>query len=225
MPMAENNQYHPFPRTTIFLLRHGEIETGDVRKFVGQRDLPLTEAGFEQARIWQRGLAHIQFDRIYTSDLPRCKDTANIMAAKRSTGVQEVPELREINLGRWQGVAVDEIQRLYPEEYDRRGRDIANFRPPGGEAFSDLSARVVPVFEQITEGLAGSVLIVCHSGVIRVILCRVLGLPLSSLLSLELDYGSLSIVQRAGEYFRLYAMNIPPAEGSVPPVNWPNSTM
>ena len=223
--MAENNQYHPFPRTSIFLLRHGEIETGDVRKYVGQRDLALTKTGLEQARIWQRELAAIQFSRIFTSDLPRCKDTANIMAAERSTIVQEVPELREINLGQWQGVAVDEIRRLYPDQFEQRGRDIANFRPPGGESFSDLSDRVVPVFEQITEGLDGSVLIVCHSGVIRVILCRVLELPLSNLLQLELDYGSLSIVGRAGGYFRLNAMNIPPVEGSVPSVKWPNSSM
>ena len=223
--MSENNQYHPFPRTTIFLLRHGEIETGDVRKFVGQRDLALTKTGLEQARLWRRELAPIRFSKIFTSDLPRCVDTAAIVAEEQSASIVEVPELKEINLGRWQGVAVDEIRRLYPEEYELRSRDIANFRPPGGESFSDLSGRVAPVFDQITKGLDGRVLIVCHSGVIRVILCRVLELPLSNILKLELDYGSLSVVQRAGEYFRLYAMNIPPAEGSFPQVNWPSSIM
>ncbi len=223
--MAENNQYHPFPRTTIFLLRHGEIETGDVRKFVGQRDLALTETGLDQARLWRRQLAPIRFSKIFTSDLPRCLDTAAIVAEEQSASILEVPEFREINLGRWQGVEVDEIRRLYPEEYERRSRDIANFRPPGGESFSDLSGRVVPLFEQITEGLDGRVLIVSHSGVIRVILCRVLGLSLDNVLKLELDYGSLSVVQRAGEYFRMYAMNIPPAEGSFPQVDWPASIM
>ena len=223
--MTDNNEQYPFPRVNIFVLRHGEIATGDTRRFVGQRDLPLTETGIEQARLWQQELAPIRFNRIFTSDLPRCLETTAIVAETQEARIEEVPAFREINLGEWQGIEVDEIRRLYPDQFEQRGRNIANFRPPGGESFSDLYDRVAPVFEDITQGLEGAALIVCHSGVIKVMLCRALDLDVSNVLKLEQTYSALNVIERAGPYFRLYAMNIPPAAGIIPLKYWPNSKM
>jgi len=87
---------------------------------------------------------------------------------------------------------------------------LVNYRPPGGESFADVHARVVPFFEQIVKAnQGGNAFIVGHAGVNRVILCHLLGMPIAYLFRLGQDYGSLSIIDNEKEQMRLIAMNIP----------------
>ena len=90
---------------------------------------------------------------------------------------------------------VSEVRRLFPQEYDRRGADLAGYRPAGGESFADLSARVLPAFEEVVQQSGENLLIVGHAGVNRVILCHLLGMPLANLFRLEQEYGCLNILE------------------------------
>jgi probable phosphoglycerate mutase len=193
----------------IYLLRHGEIEQGEERRFVGQADLPLNENGLRQARLWQRKLKAGLFEKIYASDLSRARQTALIIAGNRQGKVQLLPALREINLGEWEGLSVAEVQARYPEDWQRREKDLVTFRPTGGESFTDLALRIAPVFNQIVQELKGDILIVAHAGVNRVILCQVLGMDLANLFRLGQDYGSLNLIERNKDDWRVVAMNIP----------------
>ncbi len=130
-----------------------------------------------------------------------------------SCAVEILPALREIHLGEWQGCTRAEIGSRFPGEWEKRGRDLAGYRPPGGESFEDLRARVVPAFEDIRKTLSGNALIVSHAGVNRVILCHVLGMPLSNLFRLDQATGSLNILHFREKEPRLKALNrVPPTD-------------
>lgn len=189
----------------IFLLRHGEIEGKGA--FVGQVDLPLTEKGLMQARAWQQLLEATVFDRIYCSDLQRSRRTAEIISGNSQANVHIMPQLREINMGEWDGIARSDIRARFPEKWRKRGENLASYRPDKGESFADLSYRVVPVFENIVKQTEGTSFIVGHAGVNRIILCYVLGMPLSNIFRIDQDYGCLNIIDCERGFLRVKGMN------------------
>ena len=195
----------------IYLLRHGEIDTTYRGRFVGQVDLSLSESGKLQARLWERELSEIELNIIYCSALERSKVTASIIAGARKQNVEIIPELREINLGDWEGMEIEQVKRVFAEQWRMRGMEIGNYRPPNGESFSDLASRVLPVFQSMVDNLKGNILIVGHSGVNRVILCHALGMPLANLFNICQDYGCMNILEFSVGCLRLKAMNILPS--------------
>jgi probable phosphoglycerate mutase len=198
----------------IYLLRHGDSRQDDIKRYIGQADLPLNAEGRAQASCWQQKLAHISLERIFCSDLSRSLETARIIAEGRSEPVQPLHKLREINLGAWDGLSFDEVQRLYPSEYERRGTDMVTYRTPGGECFVDLAARVVPIFVEIVRGSAGNLLIVGHAGVNMVIICHILGIPLENLFRIRQDYGCMNIIDFDSHGMRLRKMNLASLDNS-----------
>jgi probable phosphoglycerate mutase len=194
---------------SIYLMRHGDSRPDAVRRFVGRSDHPLNETGRSQAEHWQQKLARIHFSHIYCSDLKRSVETALIIGRCSQPPMTILPNLGEIDLGRWDGLPVSEVRRLYPREYEQRGADLAGYRPPGGESFSDLSARVLPVFEEVVGQSCENLLIVGHAGVNRVILCHLLGMPVANLFRLEQVYSCLNILEFTKGSWVLRQMNLP----------------
>ena len=194
--------------TTVYLLRHGDSRQDNVKRYIGQADLPLNVQGRDQAAGWQRNLATVPLHRVFSSDLSRSYETACIIVDGRSEPVRPLPRLREINLGGWDGQPIADVRHLYPFEYEKRGADMVYYRPPGGECFADVAARVVPLFEEIVRGMPGNVLIVGHSGVNKVILRHILGMPLENLFRMRQDYGCLNVIECDGEGIRLRGMNM-----------------
>lgn len=195
----------------ILLLRHGEIEMpGEEKCFIGQIDLPLSRRGRAQAAAWRRQLAGIAFTRVVCSDLSRCVETARIVTADRDAPVLPGAEWREIDLGQWDGLTFAAVKTRWPDHFRQRGQIIDEFRPPAGESFTDLQRRVVPVFEKAVAASAGSLLVVAHAGVNRVLLCHLLGMPIAHLFRLDQDYAALNLIVRQAEGFRLHALNLTP---------------
>jgi probable phosphoglycerate mutase len=75
-----------------------------------------------------------------------------------------------------------------------RGEDVAGFRPPAGESFTDVLQRVTPCIGRICSESSGPVLVVTHAGVIRVLICKALGMPISGLFRIRVDYGGLTLI-------------------------------
>jgi probable phosphoglycerate mutase len=195
---------------TLFLLRHGEIQiSGEGRHYIGQQDLPLSHSGREQAKAWADYCAAANMDEIFCSDLSRCRETARIIGARCRLVPQARPELREVALGEWEGLSFAAIQNRDPEAFRQRGARIADHRPPGGESFRDLDARVWPFFNTQFRQPRSRILVITHAGVIRVLLCRLLGMPLENLFSIGVFHGALSIVARRPGGVRLEALNLP----------------
>jgi alpha-ribazole phosphatase len=194
----------------IYLLRHGEIDSPCQSRFIGQMDEPLSPRGVVQALWWRKRLASITFSRVCCSDLVRSKHTAELVAGTKRDHIEVVSELREISLGQWEGRSVEEIKRKFPGEWEERGSHLDEYRPAGGESFSDLSTRVLPFFQQILSQITGPILIAGHAGVNRVILCHLLGIPLKNVLRLGQDYGALNIIEATPGNWRLRNMNLCP---------------
>jgi probable phosphoglycerate mutase len=212
----------------VWLFRHGELPQVSPRRFVGQSDIALSEAGRRQAAFWAEALAAIPFALAVTSDLSRCLETARIMFSGRDIPVRPEPRLREIGLGAWEGLTVARVRERFPGQYEARGADMAGFRPPGGESFADVQARAGAVLDEIAAGpgqageAAGDfsgdpagdgfaeVAVVAHGGLNRTILCRVLGMPLANLFRLKQDYGCLNLLEYAGGAAAVAAVNIRP---------------
>jgi len=180
---------------TLHLLRHGATEPETPWRFLGQRDLPLSAEGRAQAEAWRKALADVPFTHAVCSDLTRCRETARIVLAERGLQVEPLPGLREIDLGAIDGLSREEVDVRFPGLYEERGLDLAQFRPPDAESFVDLAARAGQAVERLAESLSGDVLAVTHAGVIRVLLCRALGISLENLFRLDVAPCSLTTLR------------------------------
>jgi alpha-ribazole phosphatase len=199
----------------ILLLRHGEIlKATEEKRFVGQTDLPLTDTGRRQAQYWRECLAEVPLAAIISSDLSRCVQTARIVANGRGMQIATLADLREIQIGQWDGMTFRQVRRQWPDAFQRRGEAVARFRPPAGESFLDLQERVVPAFEQAVDQSGQYLLIVAHAGVIRVVLCHILGMPVDHLFRIGQAYGALNLIDRQADGYRLHALNLLPDLGT-----------
>lgn len=196
--------------TTIYLLRHGEIPSFSPRRFIGRQDVPLTSNGQQQMKQMASFLAAHTIDHLVCSPLTRCRQSADILAATIRRSPEILPDFAELNLGSWEGLTVAEVEARYPGQYEARGEDIARYRPDQGESFADLLDRVWPVFSAITSTNAQHIAIVAHAGVNRVLLCRILGVPLANLFRLNQSYGCLNILYRNSRGFQVECLNYLP---------------
>lgn len=166
-----------FYKTRVFLVRHGETDWNAELRVMGQLDIPLNERGRAQARLTAELLAHENFSAIYSSDLVRAVETAQIIAAPHQLDVITIPELREARYGLWEGLTRDEVLKKFPAEYELRKTDPTNFRPSNGESRTELYARASQIFsELVARHPHQKILMVSHGGTIRAILRFVLGL-------------------------------------------------
>jgi broad specificity phosphatase PhoE len=208
-PPSEAFKSSSAPQGTIYLLRHGAIRSPEGgKRYIGWQDHALSDLGLVQASQWADYFAGARLKDIYCSDLARCLDTARIIGTRSGVEPKLLPDLREICLGTWEGQRFETVQALYPQAFQERGDNIADYHPPGGESFRDLQSRAWPVFEAIVRGLSGQSLIVTHAGVIRVLLCRLLGMPLENLFCIKQAYGALNIIEVRPETYRLQAVNL-----------------
>jgi broad specificity phosphatase PhoE len=194
----------------VYLLRHGDSRQDGIRRYIGQMDTPLNDNGRNQARQWRDAFAGIPFNACFCSDLQRSIETMRIITEVRETQAIPTPGLREISMGAWENRPMEEVRNLYPDAYERRGIDPAYNAPPGGESFSDLHRRVIPLFEDIMNRVQGPILVVGHAGVNRVILCHLLGMPLQNLFRIGQDYGCLNCITRDKGLVRVRLINHQP---------------
>ena len=195
-------------KTFIYLVRHGDIGLGRDKRYIGQLDLPLSVHGQKQAVLLKDLFSQIPIDNIYCSDLKRSQQTADIIALEHQVIPSAQVGLRELNMGDWDGEFFSTIKTKYPAEFKKRGENIANYSPPKGESFLDCYKRVIPVFESLTQSDENTILIVGHAGVNRVILCRILGIPLNNVFRLEQSYGCINSICKEGSEYRLNYLNL-----------------
>ncbi len=158
----------------VLLARHGE--TDDNRqpiRFQGFRDTPLNDTGRAQAReLAERIAARPEPIRsLWSSDLSRAHETAEIVGACTGLEPRLDARLREANRGRWEGYTFDEIRQSEPEEFAAWMRGGAEWRFPGGESLQEQQDRVLAALGDIESAGELPALAVCHGGAIRVVLC------------------------------------------------------
>ena len=167
----------------VLLARHGQTDWNAAGRIQGASDIALNARGRAEARalaerLLSRGAEAPRL--VYTSPLSRARETAEIAAAALGVPVIPAQELTELNFGRWEGCTWKEIGRRWPMDFERYSADRLNYVPPGGESYADMLARALPFVTGLRLlDVAGCVLCVAHSAVLRALLAheRGIGIP------------------------------------------------
>jgi probable phosphoglycerate mutase len=192
----------------VYLIRHGKIQQeDDLRRYVGQIDLPLTAEGIKQAQSLQKRFERADIGTVYCSDLSRSIQTAKIVVGSRNIPIVVRKDLREVSMGEWENCTFGDIARRFPEEFKARGGDIVSYRVPGGESFADCNKRVVAALEEIVSSSSENLVIVGHAGVNRLLMCHMLGMPLANIFRIAQDYGCLNVIQCGSTGYQIKLMN------------------
>lgn len=211
--------------TTIYLLRHGALAADARDRFVGQIDLPLSPEGLLQAETLGEVLRPLDIDTVFCSDLLRSLQTAQAIVDATNIPIEVRRDLREIALGDWEGLSRQDVMSGFPAQYAARGADIARYRIPGGESFTDCQARVLAAWQDIVERGAKRIVIVGHAGANRALLCHLLNLPLAGLFSLEQQYGAVNVIERQGGRCHVRLIDGHPADLCVSRLRSPRRTL
>ena len=194
--------------TTVFLVRHGQTTSNITHFYSGWSDEDLNEAGYMQARSLSSRLAGLPIGSVYASPLRRTHTTAMILAQPHYLGVKTIDDLIEIQLGDWQGLPAEEIERRWPELWNQSRIDPSEIVLPGGESFGQVVERAVRAFEMILGASSGGqTLIVTHDIVVRILVAYVLGVSNSIYRRLDIDNSSLSIIRAIDGRKQLITLN------------------
>jgi len=193
--------------TVLYLIRHGETEGAEKRRYKGSIDVPLSKNGIRQMDLLSAYIPN-PLTAVYCSDLQRAIKSAEVIAKPHSLNPIIVPSLRERNFGIWEGMSFDEIREKYPLEFDAWARNPLRFSPMGGESTLEVKERVIDALDKILNTHEKEqIAIVSHGGVIRIILCHFLGIPLENIFRVEQDYGALNIIEFWDKYPVVKLMN------------------
>jgi broad specificity phosphatase PhoE len=163
----------------------------------GQMDPPLSELGRSEARCLADRLAGGRWAALYSSDLIRAMDTATAVAERAGVTPIPTPELREINLGDWEGLAVADLATRYPKEWEAWRTQPSWDLVPGGEGEAAFVARSVSVTRRLMEAHPGEdILAVTHGGVIQVVLAHMVGASAHGFFPFRISNTSLTVLEK-----------------------------
>lgn len=170
-------------QTKVVIIRHGQSIANAKRVYLGHTDWDLTDEGKRQARVVAEFLRGEQIDAIYSSDLIRAYNTALPHARMRNMEIVRSEQLREIYLGDWEGLSLDDMSRLYPIDFCVGWRqNFGTCKVPGGESVPEAGERFYKEICRIAALHPGkTVLIASHAAVIRSFWGRVAGISADQL--------------------------------------------
>jgi probable phosphoglycerate mutase len=178
--------------TVTALLRHGQTPMSVQKRYAGRTDAPLTEVGVQQAAAAAKRLASAGLGVIVTSPLLRTVQTAQAVAAVTGATVVTDDGFRETDFGAWEGLTFAEVRERWPAEMSAWLAD-PEVAPPGGESFTDVSARVTAALDRVLAVRTGqTVLIVSHVTPIKMLVAAALLAPPAALYRMHLDVAALS---------------------------------
>ena len=162
----------------LLLARHGRTECHRDNRYVSRTDIDLDETGHEQARTLARRAKQEEIDLVLSSPLKRALLTARPAAEALGLEPEADERLRELDFGEWEGKTLAEIRDQDPESVERF-EESAEHGFPGGEPLREGADRVLAVFADLRGSHAGrTVLVVAHNTLLRLALCRMLGIEL-----------------------------------------------
>jgi len=193
--------------TELILARHGETVWNVEKIYRGRTDVNLDEVGIKQAELLGKYLSNWELAAIYSSPLNRATDTANIIARYQKIGVQIAEGLVDFDYGEWQSLPEQEVKRLYPDLLNEWHNNPHKVRMPAGESLEDVRRRAIEVVNDVFSKYQGSVVLVSHRVVNKVLICSLLGLDNSYFWNIKQDVGGITIFNYAGGRFVLTRHN------------------
>ena len=173
--------------TEITLARHGETEWNVGEIFRGRVDVELNETGRKQAELLAKYLSEVKIEAIYSSPLKRALRTAEMIANYHQLEVETAPGLIDLDYGKWQGLPHQEVKDKYEELYVKWISHPDKVKMPEGESLSGVRKRAIGVVDEVIAKYEGTVILVSHRVVNKVLICALLGLDNSHFWNIRQD--------------------------------------
>ncbi len=189
--------------TDIYLVRHGQTAWNREEIFRGRSDVPLDEIGLKQAELAGFYFKEIKIDAIYSSPLSRAWQTAERIAQPHGIRVQPLQGIMDMSFGKWEGHPHQEIKRMDPETYRLWREEPHRARISGGETLDEVRERAMAALEEVIRlHPEGTIVLVSHRVVNKVLLCGILGLDNSHFWQIIQDTTAINLIRyQKGKYY------------------------
>ncbi len=193
--------------TEIILARHGETEWNVEEVFRGSIDIELNETGIKQAGLLAEYLSDVKIQAIYSSPLKRALRTAEMIANYHRLKVEIASGLIDLDYGQWQGLPHQEVKDKYKELYTKWINSPDQITMPDGESLNDVRQRAIAVVDEVIAKYEGTVALVSHRVVNKVLVCALLGLDNSHFWNIRQDTCGITTFTYENERFILTEHN------------------
>ncbi len=191
----------------LLLVRHGETGDQYAGRYIGATELPLSPKGRDQAKRLRDVLPAVVC-RCLCSPMLRARQTAELALAGSGCRIELLDSLREVDFGRWEGLSFAEIAAQDAGLVADWQRAALDFQFPGGEHTLIFWQRVQEALLVITELPEDEVLVICHGGVIRAMICTLLGLSFEHYLFFAVKPAALTVFEVNGQRGVLQGLNL-----------------
>lgn len=176
----------------LILARHAQVDPQYVGRFLGSTDVPLSEFGLRQANALTQSLVVNQDTPLFVSPLRRALETAESFDHE----LRIVADLREIDFGRWEGRSFDELSASdrEKEQIDGWSRFDLEFSFPDGESLGAFVTRIARAGDRLASDASDTVAAITHGGVIRAMICHLLGLEPKNYLLFDVKPASITTI-------------------------------
>jgi len=182
--------------TRLYLVRHGEVDDAYHEVFGGKIDMELSPNGHEQAKRLAKFLSGLHFDRIYRSPMVRVRQTAEPLIDALGRQAEVIDDLREVDFGVWTGYKWHEIEKNFNANAEDWLVHLENNDIAEAESMLGYRSRVQRSLERMMgEGEAQDLLVLCHGGVIRMLMSLLLKESFSKMDRYEVDFASLTVIE------------------------------
>jgi broad specificity phosphatase PhoE len=194
--------------TAIILVRHGETEWNRQEIFRGRIDVDLNDTGRRQAELLAEHLSKAKLDAVYSSPLKRATETAERIARYHELEVQIANGLIDFDYGEWQGLPKEAVKTKYSELYTQWLENSQQVKIPGGENLDNVTERALSVVNEAIARYPGTVALVSHRVVNKVLICALLGLGNAHFWHIKQDTAGLTTFTYQKDRFILTEHNI-----------------
>lgn len=199
----------------VVLARHTETIWNEQLRYIGRTDLDLSELGRSHAALMAEYLREQPLAAVFSSNMARATQTAEMIAVGRKAEIIIEPGLREIDFGNWEGLTFAEIGSAYPTLADSWIEDPYSVQIPGGESMGAFTSRVRNawvttrrlILENGSPSEHGRTVVVTHAGCIKVILGEIMGLSDRKVWGIHQEKGALNHIELSGTSARIIEIN------------------
>ncbi len=194
--------------TLAYLMRHGQTAWNKSEIFRGRADVPLNETGLKEAELAAAYFRDRKVDAVYSSPISRAVQTAEKIADALGLKVLPHPGITDMSFGDWEGRPIKEVEHRDAERFRLWQEAPHLLKVPGGESLAEVRTRAVAALEDaIRKHEKGTVIMVTHRVVTKVLICAILGLDESHFWQIDQDSTAINLVRYKGGRYALSLMN------------------
>ena len=172
----------------ILIIRHGETAWNTADRFRGRVPVELSSKGLAQVESLAEHLSRKEISAIYCSPLRRAVQTAEAIAQRRQTAIRPTEKLNDMDFGEWEGLTRDEVKARYADIYATWLEKPDQAQIPGAESLDSIRKRAMSALDEIMEQhKSGTVALVTHRAVTKVLICALLDLDNSHFWNIDHD--------------------------------------